>query len=204
MKVGVTSLINEKGAYIGTFTRAEYVNSPKGTQGIEFDFKSNDGQTAKYLTIWTVNGDGKELYGRSVIDAIMTAVGVRELQAAPVTVPKWDNVRKEDVNETVTGFKALMGPQIGLVLCREEYASNQGERKWKSMIVCPFEASTRRTAGERLKQAVGADVVMLDRIMATLADRPLKSNARPAPSNTGAGAGFGGGFDDIPNDDMDF
>lgn len=196
-QVGQASGIDEKGAYIGQFTRAELVVSTKGTQGIEFDFITLDGRTARYLSVWTVNKDGQELGGRKLIDAIMTSIGVREIQAADATIKKWNTETRSEENTRATVFPALMGKPIGLVLCREEYMAGDGQLKWKNVMVCPFEAVTKRTASERLDNAPAE---MLDKIVASLRDRPY----REAPRTTGTGhrtnasqSSGGSGFDDM-------
>lgn len=202
-QVGASAFIEEKGAYKGTFIRAEAVASPKGTQGIEFDFKSEDGATAKYLTVWTVNGEGKELYGRKVIDAIMTCMGVREITAAPAMVAKYNNETRAEEQVRATVFPALMGKPVGLVLAREEYLPSTGnETKWKNQIVCPFEAATDRIAIERLDNVPAEG---LEKILRMLRDRPMKGavakqgNAHQREATAGSTqGGFADMDDEIP------
>lgn len=194
-QVGTSASITEKGKYYGVFTRAEHVQSKKGTQGIEFDFKSNDGAAAKYLTIWTVNGQGKELFGRKVIDAIMTSMGVKDITATEGMVKKYDFESKADVTVKAIVFQQLMDKPVGVVLAREEYLPSTGNgTKWKNMLVCPFEASTDRIAIERLENKAAET---LPKILATLTDRPLRSGGGHAAAPSGD---TGSGFDDMPDD----
>ncbi len=187
--IGVSDFINEKGAYTGVFTRAEIVHSPKGTQGVEFDFKSTEGQHARFLTVWTVNSEGKELHGRKILDAIMTCVGVRSIEAGPVKFPKWDAQIGAEIQAHGEGFASLMNVPVGLVLVREQYLALDHTPKWKNVIVCPFEVATRRLAGERLENKAAEN---LQKILLLLKDRPLsaessraahKSSHRPAETS---------------------
>ena len=197
-KVGTSAMISERGGYIGQFVRAEAVESRQGTQGVEFDFLSDDGQSAKFLTVWTVNGSGVELSGRRMIDAIMTSLGVKAISAQQAVVKKWDTEQRTEVSVRATVFPELMGKRLGLVLNREEYEANDRDhtRKWKNAIVCPFEAATRRLAGERLdnKPALG-----LDRLLRILQDRPLRTTSGPHHNGNGAQSPDqgGSGFDDM-------
>lgn len=184
--IGVSDFINEKGAYTGVFTRAEIVRSPKGTQGVEFDFKSTEGQHARFLTVWTVNSEGKELHGRKILDAIMTCIGVRSIETSTVKFPKWDAQAGAEVQAHGEGFASLMNVPVGVVLVREQYLALDHTPKWKNVILCPFEAATGRLAGERLESKAAEN---LKKILQLLKDRPLptesgraanKSSHRPA------------------------
>lgn len=204
-EVGQLSFIEEKGAYVGVFTRAELVTSTKGTQGIEFDFKSEHGATAKYLSIWTSKNSGAELGGRKVIDAIMTCMGLREISAADATIKKWNHDTRADETVRATIFPELMGPKVGVVLVNEEYQPNAGgPTKWRLQLVTPFEAATRKIAAERLDST---PAIRLDQILERLKDRPIRNTGDSAPILRGPGqqkaatttdSGFDNMDDDIP------
>ncbi|OGB29227.1 MAG: hypothetical protein A3F78_08335 [Burkholderiales bacterium RIFCSPLOWO2_12_FULL_61_40] len=172
--IGVSDFITEKGAYTGVFTRAEIVRSPKGTQGVEFDFRSSEGQHARYLTVWTVNSDGKELHGRKILDAIMTCIGVRSIEASTIKFPKWDAQAGAEVQTHGEGFASLMNVPVGVVLVREQYLALDQTPKWKNVIVCPFEAATGRLAGERLENRSAEN---LKKMVALLKDRTLSADS---------------------------
>ncbi len=205
---GVSSIINEKGRYKGRFTRAEQVVSAKGTQGIEFDFKSDEGATAQYLTIWTINKDGVELYGRKVVDAIMACIGVRTMSISRARTKKWNSQEQAEEVVDANCFADLMDKPVGLLLTREEYEANDGSRKWKNNLVLPFEYSTGRTAKERLDGAHTAEAI--DKIVPLLKDRPLPANHRSTNGGAQRQAPTGGGssgqsrqangFDDMDDD----
>jgi hypothetical protein len=193
-QAGVSTRISEKGAYVGKFTRAELVTARSGSEGIEFSFETDDGQRADYLSVWTYNGDGKELSGRKLIDAIMTCMKVRSItpEATPVK-------RSDGTTETPLQFRALLG-RIGVFLVVEQYEKNDGSIGSKMVLALPFEADTKRVAAEVLDKASAGS---FDRILASLRDRPLQApkttqRRAAAAQHTNTGGGFDDMDDDIP------
>lgn len=186
--------IDTTGKYIGEFTLAENVTSKKGTKGIEFSFKSNDGRSADYLTIWTVNHEGKEIFGRKILDQIMTCLKVRSIAPRSVTAEKYDRDIGERVPVTVDAFPDLMGKPIGLLLQAEPYEANDGTTKTRMVIAMPFEAATGFTASEILSNATTPSI--MERRLETLKDRPMQS--RRAGSTAAAPAASDDFDDDIP------
>lgn len=147
-QANANSYIDTTGKYKGVFTRAEAITSKKGTEGIEFTFKSDEKQTADFLTLWTYNKDGQELYGLKVLNALMTCMSVRELQPSQGQVPKWDGGTR---NATV--FAALMNKPVGVLLQKEEYEKDDGSIGYKFNIFAPFHAQSEMTAKEILDKA---------------------------------------------------
>lgn len=191
------NFISETGKYKGVFTRAEAVTSKKGTEGIEFSFRADDKREAEYLTLWTYNKEGKELYGLKMLNAIMTCVGAREIKPVDGTVDKWNGNAKVPTKATI--FPALMGKPIGLLLQRAEYEKDDGSVGSKVEIFAPFKADTEQTAAEVLDRVVSP--VMLAKMVATLHDKPIQGK-RPATSpRSSEGPSAGGGF---PDDDIPF
>lgn len=190
------SRIDEKGCYLGTFTRAEPITSKKGSKGVDFSFRTNTGATADYLTIWTYNADGKQLSGYNLLMAIMTCLRVKSLQEQQGEVEKYDPDMKKRVSMQAPLFKELMGKEIGLLIHMEEYEKTAGGTAWKPAISAPFDANGF-TASEILNQA--KEAAALNKMQAALRDRPLKpSDNSPAP--TAANATTRGTFDDLGDD----
>lgn len=193
------SRIEEKGAYLGVFTRAEPVTSKKGSKGVDFSFKTNTGASADYLTIWTHNGDGKQLQGFNALMAIMTCLRVRELKPENGEIEKYDRDQQARVRVAAPLFKALMNKPIGLLLHMEEYAKSAGGTAWKPAISGVYDKDGF-TASEILNKATTP--ATLDKMAASLRDRPLKATAAthsPAPSDHApAGGHFADLDDDIP------
>ena len=190
------SKIDEKGAYLGVFTRAEKVTSKKGSKGVDFSFKSETGATADYLTIWTHNGEGKQLQGFNTLQAIMTCLKVRELTAVIGEVEKYDNDLKQRINVDVPLFKELMSKPVGLLMHMEQYEKTAGGTAWKPAISAPY-AADGFTASEILGKA--KEATTLAKMTASLRDRPLKSASSTAPQQSGP-VNTGGGFDDLGDD----
>jgi hypothetical protein len=184
--VGVAARIDQLGAYVGTFTRAEALSSDKGTQGVEFSFKSNEGQSADYLTLWTINNQGADLYGRKVLDALMVCMRVRGIAAKQAKIKKWDAQRGAEVEVLAQIFPELMNKPIGLLLVREEYEKDDGTTAWKMVIVGAFDPGTHQTPREILENVQQPE--QLKGMISALRDRPLRKK-----SGQGGSQGQGGG-----------
>lgn len=144
-QANANNYIDQSGKYIGVFTLAEAVTSKKGTEGIEFSFKSDEGQQANYLTLWTYNERGEALYGFKVLSAIMTVMGVSELQPKQAIIKDANGQSRQ-----VIGFPALHNKPVGLVLQKVLYTKNDGKDGYKFNIFAPFNAATELTAKEML------------------------------------------------------
>lgn len=196
--VGESARITETGKYKGTFKRAELTESDRGTIGVEFTFMSNDGQSADYLTLWIENGDGKELYGYKVLNAVMTCMQVRGIESKLAKIEKRINGELTQVDAEI--FPDLMGKQIGLLLVKAPYEAQDGSVKSKMEIFATFCAQTERTAKEILDRV--ADAKALPKIIASLADRPVRRDAQKrgggSTNSHGGGSGFADVDDDIP------
>jgi len=193
--------ITEIGKYIGTFTRAEDVNSAKGTRGIDFAFETQAKQSANF-TLWTYNKEGKELYGFKQLQALMACMRVRDMAPKKAIVRKWDRTSEGMVDVEGMVFDALMGKPIGILFETEEYQKFENNVPTtvgtKVVPAYFFEAQTEMTASEILDKKV--QPVQLAKLILTLHHRPLRKSAGAAPA-TGSGAPAGGnGFedDDIP------
>jgi hypothetical protein len=193
----INARIETSGKYQGIITRAEQTTSTKGTSGVDFSFKSDSGESADYLTIWTHNKDGKQLMGFNTLMALMTCLRVRELNAENGEVEKYDSEQKKRVKVTVPLFKDLMNKPICLLLQMEEYPKTQGGTGWKPTIFGVFDKD-EFTASEILSKVTKAE--KLQKMVLSLKDRPLKGAAvqssGAAPSDaSGSLADFD---DDIP------
>lgn len=171
---GMSSYINESGAYLGVMTKAEAITSKKETEGVEFTFQTDDGRTANYLQLWTHNKDGGELYGLKVLNAVMAVLGVTSITPRPMTLKDF-----EGASYPAQVFPELMNKQLGLVLQREEYEKTQGGIGNKLNIVLPYQASSGRTAGEMLQRR---DAKAVDGLLKTLKDKTL--TAKPAAAQS--------------------
>lgn len=187
----IFSKIDTKGKYMGVLTRAEKVESIKGTIGVDLSFKADGGESADYLTLWTHNKDGKQLMGFNTLMAIMTCLRVRELKAQDGEVEKYDSTQQKRVKVTVPLFHDLMNKPIGLLIHMEEYAKTAGGTAWKPVIAAAFDKD-EFTASEILNKSVQPDA--LPKMVQALRDRPLKG-AAPA-----AAAIQPSGFDEMPDD----
>lgn len=191
---GVSNRITESGKYVGRFTRAEAIVSRQHTEGVEFTFETDDGQTADFLTCWTYNERGESLYGLKVLNAVMTCMRVKQL------APRQMQFQGRDGARVAEGFPDLMDKRIGLLLQREEYVKRDGETGYKFNIALPFEASSGLTAGEILGKVTAP--VALDKAHASLRDKPVQQR-RPPTEHASSGHpanGYGNGLGDMDSD----
>lgn len=145
-----SSVIRETGKYVGVITRAEKLVSKRGTKGVGFSFKSDDGATANYLDVYTEKANGEELWGMNQVQSILACTKTRDAAEGPITFDKW--TRDQGIVETtVTGYPALMGKRIGFLLQRElDTNPENGQDTDKVVIAGVFEADTGFTASEIL------------------------------------------------------
>lgn len=189
--------IDEKGKYIGVITRAEAIESKKGTKGVGISFKSESGATADYLDFWTINNEGKQLAGYNLLMAIMTVLRVKGLKATPGEVEKYDRTLQSRVKVQADLFKELMNKPIGLLIHMEEYAKTEGGTAWKPAISAPFDTAGF-TASEVLAQVQKPET--LERMFFALRDRPLKSAPAAPAADYQAGQHQRPTFDDLGDD----
>lgn len=188
--------IEEKGKYIGIITRAEAIQSKKGTKGVGISFKTETGATADYLDFWTINADGKQLQGYNLLMAIMTCLRVKVLKATTGEIEKYDRDLQARTKVQADLFKELMGKPIGFLIHMEEYAKTEGGTAWKPAISAPFDPAGF-TASEILAQAQKPET--LEKMFFALRDRPLKNaNSAPAQSHNSNSQSFDDLGDDIP------
>ena len=177
----INARIEASGKYLGIITRAEQVTSKKGTKGVDLSFKADTGKTSDYLTIWTHNGEGKQLQGFNALMALMTCVSVRELKAENGEVEKYDQATQKRIKVIVPLFKDLMNKPVGFLLQMEEYARAAGGTAWKPTIFGVFNKD-EFTASEILARATQAG--KLPKMLDALKDKPLKAgSAQNTPSS---------------------
>lgn len=190
--------INQKGAYTGTVTRAEFIKSAKGTTGIDLSFVADDGAQAEFLTIWTHNKDGDELSGYNLVQSLMTCVRAEQLCVRRARIEKYnaDTRAREPMDADI--YPDLMNKPVGLLLVVEQYLSNTNNQvKDKMTIVGCYEAKTGKTAKEMWEKKPST---MLPTLIAGLHDKPLKTGAAGHSAN-----GHGGyGQDSGPPSAIDF
>lgn len=175
-KAGTSNYISKTDEYIGTFTAAVAVQSKQGTDGIEFSFKTNEGQVANFLQLWTFNTEGRQLYGHAVLSAILACLRQRSIQSRAMTMD----------GKPVEGFPDLCGKSIGLLLQREEYYKQDGSVGFKFNISAPFEPQSRKVAAEILKSLPAEK---LPQMVAALRDKPVQARREPAHASGGSQSG---------------
>lgn len=197
-----SSVIRETGKYVGVITRAEKLVSMKGTKGVGFSFKSDDGATANYLDVYTEKANGEELWGSNQVQSILCCTKVKDAAEGPITFDKWTKDQGV-VETTTTGYPSLMGKRIGLLLQRELSTNdNTGADVDRVVIAGVFEADTGFTSSEILDKKTKPEKNE-QRLKALKPVYDKRKNAQPQREPTLAEKG-GTVVEPAFNDDIDF
>lgn len=166
--------LSRTGGYTGQITMAKKVTSLKGTEGIEMSFKSDEGAEASFLTLWTINNKGEQIYGFKQLSALMACMRLKDVRGQQAEIDVYDYDSKMDKKVSAFVFPGLMNAPVGLVLQNEEYLNNSGQLKNRMIIHSFFEASSRKTAKEVLNNS---EAKTLDMILGSLQDKKLPANS---------------------------
>lgn len=190
----LNSAIRESGKYIGVITRAEKLLSKNDTEGFGLSFKSDDGATANYLDLYTLNASGEKLPSLSTVQAILCCTKTKSAEEGNITFEVWDSEAKEMVKKTANGYPILIGKRIGLLLQREisDNPKNADKPNDRPIIFGVFEADTEFTASEILDKATKPE--KLAKMMGALILKPVNNRCKK-PTNTANNVPAGSGFD---------
>ena len=148
----LTGRITDTGAYVGVFTKAKEVVSTKGTKGIEFTFKDEFGNTADFLSLWTIKESGEQIFGYRHLMSLMTCLKLKSIVSERGQVEEYDTLARQVVKATAAIYPDLMHKKIGVLLQSEEYRAKSGEVKRRVTIAGFFDAHTRLVAREILEK----------------------------------------------------
>lgn len=194
----VGARIETSGAYTGRFTLAKERIARTGAKGIEFTFESDEGQLARYLTLWVTRANGERMdYGYGLLSALMVILGLDQVESRPAVIDEWQADTGQWLPTQVEVFDALMNKPIGVLLQREE-REWEGRTQVGMRIVEFFDPRDRRTAAEILANAREAQ--SLNRLIASLRPSVMRSAASVPATPAGAASSSLADFaeDDIP------
>lgn len=188
--------IRESGKYVGIITRAEKLTARTGTVGLGLSFKADSGQTADYLDLYHTKGDGETLSGLKTVNAILCCTKVSEATEGPIQCEKWQDGGRQRV--TVTGYPALMGKRVGLLLQQVLETGKDGKDREKVQIFAVFNADTELTASEMYDKKTKPERLpnMLDALLA----RPVRDNRKGGKVKP-AGRSAADDYSSMPPDD---
>jgi hypothetical protein len=194
--------IQETGKYVGTIVAAFYERNDRGTESMNLMFKTDSGQEAGPLSIYTHNGNGEALAGYKLVNALMTCCKVKSLSAKQMPVALYDYDSQAVVTKQKECYSELTGKRVGFVLQMEEYEKQRGNGGIgeRLIVVAPFEAGTDLMAGEILdKKNQPEQLVSLMKFMEKNPVKKLKN--KPASNGYQASQDFQAppySDDDIP------
>lgn len=163
--------IKEMGKYVGAFTQAKNVTTKKGGRGIEFIFKADNGQTAKFA-IYTQSATGEQYQGYEALMAIMACMGLRSIKPVDGIALKYDFDQRKDVEEEASIFPDLCKP-MGVLLETEDYEKQNGSVATRMVLKNVFRAADELTASEILDRKT--QPLQLARMVESLRHRPVKN-----------------------------
>lgn len=186
------SNIRETGKYIGVFTRAEKLLSTRGTQGVGLSFKSEDGQTADYLDLYTINAAGEDLPSLKTVNALMACLGVRQVEEGNIVFEKWNKTAGAREKVSAVGYPDFMNKKIGLLLQKELHTDDKGADRERVIIYGVFNASNELTASEIMARKTTPE--KLPQILQSLMSRPVKDSRKEQAG------GSSGNSSELPDD----
>ena len=193
------SAIRTAGKYVGVITRAEKLLSKKQTEGLGLSFKADDGSTAQYLDLYTVNADGKTLPSFSTVNAILCCTRTKQADEGKIQFEKWDKDAHAMVKVEANGYPALMGKRIGLLLQQELSTNSEtGADNDRVIIYGVFEADTELTASEILDKKTQPE--KLEKMVQALMNKPVNDRRTNKQSTSSAPVGSGSSFDEFDDD----
>jgi len=176
----INAQIRESGKYIGTITRAEMLISSKGTMGLGLSFKTDDGSTANYLDLYTINANGEDLPSAKTANAIMACLKLREAKNSEITVEKYNSETKLTEYVKVQGYPELMNKRIGFLL-QKELTVYEGKDQERLNIFGVFQADTELTASEILEKKTSPE--KLPKMLEQLMIRPIRDSRNKSVQN---------------------
>lgn len=192
-----TSFIDEKGKYVGIFTKAEDIKARSGARGIALSFKGNDGVLSNF-SIYTEKADGTKLSDFGLVIAIMTCLSIRDMKPVKSILEEYDRDAKATVKREAMQFTELLNKQIGTLFVMEEYERQDGGFGWSARLNAVFRAADELVASEILDRKTHPE--KLASLVESLRDRPLKKKAGGNARSSGARGSdegmHGGAFDD--------
>jgi hypothetical protein len=187
--------IKDSGPYVGRFKAAWYEQNDKGTESVQFLFESASGQEAGPLALYTHNSKGEELPSYKTLNAILTCLRVKTMDAQRGRVELYDFDSRSTIAKDKETYPALVGKDIGLFLQQEEYTNRDGEIKERMVIVGPFDAKSTQMADEILRQ--DADAKAYPRMADWLEKNPVKKvKGARANAATAGNSAVDDSFDD--------
>jgi hypothetical protein len=199
-----SSFIDDAGKYIGSFTRAEWMEKEStGSTGIGLTFKNNEGAEGQFYINLSYQHGTKNDGGHSLLNALMACLKLRTV-AAPqkITVEKWNSDTKQRDKVDVYGFPELMGKPIGLLL-QMEIEKNSDSGNPRPTIYMPFSSESEKTASEILDGEKCRAPAKLEKAVQMVMNKPLVDR-RPKGQQSSPQPGNDGGppddWNDIPFD----
>ena len=143
----IANRIDDNGAFIGVFKRAQAVTAESGSTGIKFEFEAPGGGSASF-SLYGHRGDGSVIFGWNLIQAAMCILGLKGLKSEAGKVSVYDKDSKKSVEADGEVFPQLCNKAIGIVMQKELYTKDSGGETSRVNLYSFFHPETRLTASE--------------------------------------------------------
>lgn len=197
IKAGGGDFVTEGGPYVCQITEAKYTKAKTGTKGMEFSIKTQDGLSARFITVYYQKENGEVVKGgHSLLQAMM---GLLKIQGITSN-------QGQDGEQYCPEFQ---GKKIGLFLQKKLYTKNDGAGGYKFEISVPFNIQDRRTLRELIDNKPAQTIERMESSYSDKDERGQNSQAMGGTGTAGSYGGYpeanqGGGFSDFEDDSIPF
>jgi hypothetical protein len=190
-KAGGGDFIQDGGAYVVEIICAKYVTAKTGSKGMEFEVKTESGQTAKFIKIYYEKTDGSVING-----GYSTLCGIMHFL-------KLNGLSMQNAGDSSIAPE-LAGRKVGLFLQKSLYTKNDGAPGYSFEIRAPYNPVNMQTVREEQDQKPATAV---NNWVNSYQDTDKRS-AQPAAQQGGGDfsqqqGGYDNSFGDF-NDDLPF
>jgi hypothetical protein len=171
-KAGGGEGLSEGGAYICEITSAKYTSASTGTHGIEFEIKTVDGLTGKYITAYYAKANNEPIKsGQNILNAMMGVLNIPALSFASRAVGM----------ETVNVVPELEGKTVGLFLQKKLFTKNDGKEGYSFSIRTPFNPVDSKTLKEIAENKPAQAIERMSNSYKDLDERQSNTQQQLAP-----------------------
>lgn len=180
--------IDESALYIGEIKRADAVVAQSGTKGMYFEVEIPGGGSTSF-TLYTEKEDGTRIFGFNKVQALMTILNLKRLNAVAGKVMVYDADEGKKVEADGEVYPDLVGKQVGFALEKELYTNNSGKDSYRMNLAAFFHPTSKLTASEiREHKAKPEKIEKIQRGLKTK-DSRVKHVSEPAQPSAGVPSG---------------
>lgn len=183
--------LDESGAYVGKFTKAESIVAGSGTKGIRFEVEVPGAGKAQF-SLYTEKDDGSRIFGFNMVQGMMYLFGLKTLKTAPGKVMQYDEDQGKSVEVDGEVYPDLIGKDIGIVLQKELTTRKDGKDGYRMNLALVFHPTSRFTVSELKDRKAKPE--KLEKVLKGLKNKDSREKRTPEPATPSAGAPIEGSY----------